>query len=1545
MNYFNETEKSLKRYLKSKVSITMATVVGFMIAGSVSFGAGMSQEEFNQMQETSYGKQFTTGETTLTNVTADGTKINHEKYMITVSSGAKLTIDGDSVISTNGTNKYALNITENSTVVNNGEIIFNPSGFSGKVAVQINGGAATSDKPATFINNNKIIGQNWLGNTIEMSGNSTLINSGIIAGNIVGSDYKGQAGTQVINLKKGSHIEGTIKLNGTGENLINIDGVKNETSETIDIQSKDVEVTINNSDVILTGNINNNDGTAISVNNKDGNNTIVNNATIVAETGIGVMNEGSDNSTTASDRLVSITNNGDITAKYYGIYNNGYFTKHNKIEIGNTGNILVNNFVKSESSGKPYYYATGIYQASGPYTKTAGIVRNDGGEVRVELTAEQSTELKNKYKETQGDMYLNIHGVRIHEHSEGYNTGDIIVKAFGGNGVVLSAGDTGANTVEGFKDRYNYFENAGNIVVEGENGIGLALKNTTEAKMEAINETNGNITVQGANVLGTKLVGKTEFTNNGRIELLGEETTGIGVNVGWGATFENNGTVENPNGTVVAASVKDGVNGDAISIVNNKLIVGETGVEVIDSNGTDNHLNSLVKITNEKSGVIKGKVYGIINNGYHVRSNGIEIENNGTIEITDYAKSGSVDSNGHLDPSGKPFYYANGIYQATSSYPDKLGKVTNNGTIAISLTSEQSNEIKQMDEEASKTNGMYINIDGIRLHGRSEGYNNGEIIVSNVYKGVGVRQSSEEAYRENEAKQNYFENNGLIEVSGEKSTGLVMSNRYAKDDGTLVNGVMEAINTKDGKIVVDGLEATGVRISLYSSGEEKYNSTKVNTTFTNNGLIELGTNTTNGIGILVEAGTATNNGIIKLGMNENGNTAIKNDGGTATNNGTLQVSDMTREEVLAAVSSKDEAEKYLFAETDVDNKGVIVDKNGIAIFEDEEAITGGIIDTDDLNAVEEKKGSVTIATGTDVKLVAGENPAELGVSNINGTITVIDPEKPVEVRPEVTNITATGKVVVAEEATLVIAGGVINKVTGESEDVTTYEEAIEANGTLVLKNMDIHGNIVGTGTVNVADGKTVFDGEIGVPSLVIGTVARSIANANSEGYFTADSKFTKETDITVANGQMTIEIADDLSNALVNSTANVAIDGNVGFDYSSLTKDTVVALAKDGINHDLANVNVVNDKESIYKVTVNDADDTAKFEYNKTLLEDNGYSSELNGINNGFQVIQDKVSQLAGTTQERAELADKVYAGTIYAETMKMAYDNTKLVEDSILSLETETKVGEWTANGKALYFKNKYDREGVLKDYSSESESTGLMATLEYGVNDTTSVGVAFAGVKQDLDTETGSADGDVFYLGAFTNKVLGNNRFTAGLGYQLDKFDADEKIFGGNEKYDSNAFTAYLQAKHIFDLGDNVSFEPKVKLGYTYIDQDEVKDGTYKVESQDMNVFDAEVGFDLVKSVALKSAKLDVTFGASYVRAMGDVDDNYSARFYNSTVEGSSFDVLGTELSEDTAKFDLGVEVSKDNGVFYNLGGTLKVGSDNTRNYGVKLGAGYRF
>lgn len=46
MNNYVSTEKSLKKWLKSKIKITMATVVGFLIAGTVTMGAEVSTETY-----------------------------------------------------------------------------------------------------------------------------------------------------------------------------------------------------------------------------------------------------------------------------------------------------------------------------------------------------------------------------------------------------------------------------------------------------------------------------------------------------------------------------------------------------------------------------------------------------------------------------------------------------------------------------------------------------------------------------------------------------------------------------------------------------------------------------------------------------------------------------------------------------------------------------------------------------------------------------------------------------------------------------------------------------------------------------------------------------------------------------------------------------------------------------------------------------------------------------------------------------------------------------------------------------------------------------------------------------------------------------------------------------------------------------------------------------------------------------------------------------------------------------------------------------------
>ena len=237
-------------------------------------------------------------------------------------------------------------------------------------------------------------------------------------------------------------------------------------------------------------------------------------------------------------------------------------------------------------------------------------------------------------------------------------------------------------------------------------------------------------------------------------------------------------------------------------------------------------------------------------------------------------------------------------------------------------------------------------------------------------------------------------------------------------------------------------------------------------------------------------------------------------------------------------------------------------------------------------------------------------------------------------------------------------------------------------------------------------------------------------------------------------------------------------------------------------------------------------------------------------------------------------------------------------------------------------------------------------MAAFGYGLNETTTAGVAFSGVKQDVDTDGGSADADLFYLGVYGNKVVGNYDFTAGLGYQFGEYEADNTIANvhGSDKYDSKALSGYVQGRYTADLGDGLSLQPRVRLGYTYVEQDDTRDSYFGVSDAEISTFDAEFGLDTVKSVQLEKSKVDVKFGVSYVRTMGDTDDEFTGRFYGATAS-EGFDVLGAELAENVVKFNLGAEVTNENGFFYNGGLTYEFGSDDTDAYGVNVGVGYRF
>lgn len=898
-----------------------------------------------------------------------------------------------------------------------------------------------------------------------------------------------------------------------------------------------------------------------------------------------------------------------------------------------------------------------------------------------------------------------------------------------------------------------------------------------------------------------------------------------------------------------------------------------------------------------------------------------------------------------------------------------------NGKIGLQYADENTPDTERVVKDLKLTiaNGATWNVQG--NDGESANYIFGDIIVKN---GGVVNHSGTSFVYNNDGNDKGLQLQGGAILNG---TGIIQTGRdLAQEGNTKATNVITVSNagniinssglTLVGNIKMNDNSVLRNKGSLITSGTILVGN---GATFTNEKGATL-KGSSNNILIDAKGGIVKNNGTIDLAgttgsiaMNGDKDSILTNaglvivdykgdkatqskvfgDNGTRTNTNTGKVQINGYDKDKNGKRDKLELENLLLGENaKIENSGMFVDENGVAIvFEDDSFIFGDTTEKEVMenlngkNSIDISKNGATIKA--DSSKIEGTTDNGLKSLNVNGELTLAKGDNAtdiIEIENLTTNISnikdskESQKIIIGEGATANFINGTINGI----ENKTAIE--LSNNGTLGLKDMVVKGDIVKGGnatttTVNMS-GNNSINGKVDVSNVNI---------SSGESTFGANSSFGN-TNITVADGgKLMLDVTDDGTNAFLTTDKNggkVTLNGNFGVTTEKLTEDQKIELGK---NNDLNNANFDrnnNKTQDVYITNLNKKDNVIEVTYNKELLSN--YGDKLNNINNGFQVINDKISQNA---KDRVVLADKVYAGTIYAETVRMAYDNSKLVENELVKINPEVPTGEWVANGKALFMKNKYDRDGILSSYNSEKESTGLLAVGEYGLDETTNVGLAFAGIKHKLDTDTGKADGDAFYFGTFAKKQLGDYRLNAGLGYELNRFDVDEKIFGGSEKYDANVYSAYVEGRYVKALGDDLRVEPKLKLGYTYVDQDSVKDGTYDMGSQDISVFDTEFGADFIKTVALKDGKLNGIFSLSYTLAFGDTDDEFTGRFYNSKTVGSSFNMMGAEIAERSLNLGAGLEVTKDTGLFYNGGVTFKAGSDSYRDYGFTLGAGYRF
>ena len=744
-----------------------------------------------------------------------------------------------------------------------------------------------------------------------------------------------------------------------------------------------------------------------------------------------------------------------------------------------------------------------------------------------------------------------------------------------------------------------------------------------------------------------------------------------------------------------------------------------------------------------------------------------------------------------------------------------------------------------------------------------------------------------------------------------------------------------------------------------------------------------------GIAVTNENGSILNTGKIFINSNSkvlsNGVSGDKVNRVTFDNTGTIIITDKTAEE-LKNINISDLISGISY--DNLKNIGMITGKDGVAVDYESDIVLSGEISASDINQAGKEANRV----------VLGKNEITLkGSSEITKIDTINIVKKAVKVKNgennegltldiKSLNIDAKGSLALTENSKLEIKNGTINK-NGENKNGLTLSkdsflrlENVNANtnivgldnknitnkGTVEAKNTTINGNIM-VEKFNVIGGTkeevntTTINGEIAVEKITVGGTSKSKSNIAGDKVvkdklvLSSNSKFTNTTGSTLTinkNGQVFLGIDKDGNNAFKNTTSgSVTVKGDnngkttdLVLETGNLSGDNIKIGFGEKVTFDGIDRVTVGTDSKIYVVDKNKAElnGTNKdviVSYNTKLYEDN---TVLNNVNNAAKVVSNLFSN---DVAERKVQLDKIYSSNIYSETVKAAYDIVKMNEEAVLSLARKSEVGKWTAEGKALYSKDEYDRKGTVGEYSSEIESTGLMAAFGYGLNETTTAGVAFSGVKQDVDTDGGSADADLFYLGLYGNKVYGNYDFTAGVGYQFGEYEADNNILGTTgDKYDSKALSGYVQGRYTADLEDGLSLQPRVRLGYTYVEQDDARDSYFGVSDAEISTFDAEFGLDTVKSVQLEKSKVDVKFGVSYVRTMGDTDDEFTGRFYGATAS-EGFNVLGAELAENVVKFNLGAEVTNENGFFYNGGFTYEFGSNDTDAYGVNVGVGYKF
>ena len=395
----------------------------------------------------------------------------------------------------------------------------------------------------------------------------------------------------------------------------------------------------------------------------------------------------------------------------------------------------------------------------------------------------------------------------------------------------------------------------------------------------------------------------------------------------------------------------------------------------------------------------------------------------------------------------------------------------------------------------------------------------------------------------------------------------------------------------------------------------------------------------------------------------------------------------------------------------------------------------------------------------------------------------------------------------------------------------------------------------------------------------------------------------------------------------------------VAHDYSVKDANLGAAVIFKGTGKDGA----VEEKNGKIALTVKDAT-----EYNGQLDDYKSvYDAMLGGLS-GNEELRDAVnysdeSKLVGMITKAGNTAEAFYT-TGYAVTKDVTDTYMSVVDD----FGRKAGKGEWIAYGKYVNSDTEFDGGKASKGY--DGDITGTVGMLEYGVNDTTSYGVVYGQGDTEVDIQGGGKlDGDNTYFGGYVkHRTQGGFDLTGNVGYTKSELDLNLATSAGvynmitSGKSDADALTFALKGKKDYLVTDTVKLQPVFGARYTLINQDAVEssDANYRMDEQDVTIFEGMFGGNAVKEFDLYNGKLSLSVGAEYVLA--DVSKSDDARY---TLYGKEIALTGEEdIADNRIEGHIGIDYEHESGVGVDTKYEM-IWTDKGDNSRVTTGISYRF